>query len=110
MDETRVVTFARVADLEFDTRVHCLEVVDGLEQGRTITLKGNGATLGRSPPADIVLNDFEVSRSHCRFMIVNGTLRMADLNSTNGTFLDGIRVSGMCRCQSVRSCVWGAKR
>jgi serine phosphatase RsbU (regulator of sigma subunit) len=68
--------------------------VDGLEQGRTIILQENGSTLGRSPPADIVLNDSEVSRSHCRFKVVNGTLRMADLNSTNGTFLDGIRVTG----------------
>lgn len=94
MDETRVVTFARVADFGLDVRVHCLEVVDGQEQGRTIILKENGATLGRSPPADIVLSDSEVSRSHCRFTVVDGVLRMADLNSTNGTFLDGIRVSG----------------
>ena len=42
MDETRVVTFARVADFELDARVHCLEVVDGLEQGRTIVIKENG--------------------------------------------------------------------
>ena len=94
MDETRVVTFARAADFALDVRVHCLEVVDGLEQGRVIILKDNGGTLGRSPPADIVLNDSEVSRSHCRFTIVSGALRMADLNSTNGTFVNGHQVTG----------------
>ena len=50
--------------------------------------------MGRSPPADIVLNDLKSPVRIADSMIVNGALLMADLNSTNGTFLDGIRVSG----------------
>jgi serine phosphatase RsbU (regulator of sigma subunit) len=94
MDETQIVTFARAADFGLDTRLHCLEVLDGHEQGRIIILKASGATLGRSPPADIVLNDSEISRSHCRFTVADGGLRMTDLNSTNGTYMDGARVKG----------------
>ena len=95
MDETQIVTFASSAEFGLDARIHCLEVVDGPEQGRTVLLKESGTTiLGRSPPADIVLNDSEVSRAHCRFAVVDGGLEMTDLNSTNGTFLDGVRVKG----------------
>jgi len=94
MDETQIVTFASAAEFGLDTRIHCLEVVDGQDRGRTILLKESGTTLGRSPPADIVLNDSEVSRSHCRFSFQDGSLQMTDLNSTNGTFLDGVRVIG----------------
>jgi len=95
MDETQIVTFASSAEFGSDVRIHGLEVIDGKEQGRTILLlKESGTTLGRSPPADIVLNDSQVSRLHCRFAIVDGGLEMTDLNSTNGSFLDGVRVKG----------------
>ena len=94
MDETQVVTFAKAAEFGLDARVHCLEVVDGQDQGRTHIITERGTVFGRSPPADIVLNDSEVSRAHCRFMVGNGGLLLADLNSTNGTFLDGTRVRG----------------
>jgi serine phosphatase RsbU (regulator of sigma subunit) len=94
MDETQIVTFARAADFGLDARLHCLEVLDGQEQGRTIILNERGLVLGRSPPAEIVLNDSEISRAHCRFVVVDGDLMMTDLNSTNGTVLDGARVKG----------------
>jgi serine phosphatase RsbU (regulator of sigma subunit) len=94
MDETQVVTFAKAAEFGMDARVHCLDVVDGQDQGRTHIITERGTVFGRSPPADIVLNDSEVSRAHCRFMVGNGGLLLADLNSTNGTFLDGERVRG----------------
>jgi serine phosphatase RsbU (regulator of sigma subunit) len=94
MEETQVVTFAGTAAIGLDDRVHCLEVTDGQDQGRSVIIRDSGTIFGRSPPADIVLNDSEVSRSHCRFSVVGGGLMMTDLNSTNGTFLDGQRVKG----------------
>jgi serine phosphatase RsbU (regulator of sigma subunit) len=94
MDETQVVTFARQADFELETRIHCLETVEGIDLGRIFVLNANGSTVGRSPPAEIVLNDSEVSRAHCRLAATDGTLFITDLNSTNGTFVDGVRVTG----------------
>ena len=46
------------------------------------------------PPADIVLPDSEVSRSHCFIALERGELVVSDLRSTNGTFVDGQRVDG----------------
>ena len=48
-----------------------------------------GLRIGRAPPADIVLTDKQVSRSHCLVELADGGLRVSDLNSTNGTFIDG---------------------
>jgi serine phosphatase RsbU (regulator of sigma subunit) len=91
--ETQVVTFARQADVALEQRVHCLELIEGFDFGRIFVVGSQGVTLGRTPPADIVLNDSEVSRAHCRVSVLDGGISVTDLGSTNGTFLDGVRVS-----------------
>ena len=90
--ETQVVTFARHADLALENRAHCLDLIDGSDFGRIFVVGPQGITLGRTPPADIVLDDSEVSRSHCRVTVLNDRMLVTDLGSTNGTFLDGARV------------------
>ncbi len=92
--ETQVVTFARHADVALENRAHCLELIEGFDFGRIFVVGPQGVTLGRSAPADIVLNDSEVSRSHCRVVVSNDTMLVTDLGSTNGTFLDGVRLAG----------------
>jgi pSer/pThr/pTyr-binding forkhead associated (FHA) protein len=48
--------------------------------------------IGRSSEADVVLADPEVSRRHARFETRNGVVFVDDLESSNGTFLNGRRV------------------
>src|SRR5579862_3006167 len=91
--QTRIVTFARHGDVVVDERAHCLDVIEGLEPGHCFLVTARGATIGRTPPADILLADSEVSRSHCRLTLESGILIVTDLNSTNGTFIDGVRIS-----------------
>jgi serine phosphatase RsbU (regulator of sigma subunit) len=95
MDEgqTRVVTFARNADFALERRAHCLELIEGLDTGQRFVVSAPGVSIGRTLPADIVLADSEVSRTHCRLVLENDTLTVTDLNSTNGTFIDGVRIS-----------------
>jgi serine phosphatase RsbU (regulator of sigma subunit) len=90
---TQIVTFARNVDFAMETRAHCLELIEGLDAGRRFIVSAPGASIGRTQPADIVLADSEVSRTHCRLMLENGLLTVTDLNSTNGTFIDGVRIS-----------------
>jgi hypothetical protein len=90
---THIVTFARNADFTMESRVHCLELLEGLDAGRCFIVSAPGASVGRISPADIVLADSEVSRTHCRLALENGILTATDLNSTNGTFVDGVRIS-----------------
>ena len=74
-------------------RVHCLAISEGLDAGRKIILDSTGVTIGRAEPADIVLSDAQISRSHCRIEIDEQRVVVTDLGSTNGTFVQGARVT-----------------
>ena len=57
------------------------------------------ATVGRQPPADLLLDwDDQVSRQHARFEWVDGALDLVDDGlSSNGSFVNGERLSGRRR-------------
>jgi ABC transport system ATP-binding/permease protein len=56
-------------------------------------LPGAVRTLGRAVGADFIVDAALVSRVHCRFTVTaDGGLQVQDLDSTNGTFVNGTRV------------------
>lgn len=65
-----------------------------------LALDWSGATdellVGRHPSCDVVLADPTVSRRHARLRFRDGTWALQDLESTNGTTINGLRVG---RCQ-----------
>jgi pSer/pThr/pTyr-binding forkhead associated (FHA) protein len=71
-----------------------LRTVDDTTAGKTFRiLPGNVKTVGRATGADFVLDAPLVSRVHCRLSaLADGTLEVHDLESTNGTFVNGVRV------------------
>jgi len=56
-------------------------------------LPGSIKTVGRAPRADFVVDAPLVSRLHCRLTLQPGGLLVEDLESTNGTFVNGERVT-----------------
>lgn len=84
---------SRSAEPEPSNEVHCLEIEDGDLAGGFFAVADTGATIGRSAPADIVVPHQSVSRQHCMLGVANDELVVSDLNSTNGTYVDGQRVS-----------------
>ena len=52
-------------------------------------LPGSIKTIGRAPRADFVLDAALVSRLHCRLTAGATELEVVDLESTNGTFVNG---------------------
>jgi pSer/pThr/pTyr-binding forkhead associated (FHA) protein len=56
---------------------------------------GPGAvkTVGRAPRSDFVLDAALVSRLHCRLTATKDQLEVVDLASTNGTYVNGKRVT-----------------
>jgi len=56
---------------------------------------GAGAvkTVGRAPRADFIVDAALVSRLHCRITASADKLEIVDLKSTNGTFVNGKRVT-----------------
>ncbi len=69
-----------------------LRVADGSPETRVVPI-GSGLTIGRATDNDIVLRDERVSRHHGRVTARRGTLVYIDLGSTNGTDVNGARVT-----------------
>ena len=63
--------------------------------GKTFYLDAQEITIGRDAVNMIAINDAEVSRKHARMELRGATYAIQDLGSTNGTFINGTRVSGM---------------
>lgn len=62
--------------------------------GRDVRLTLGENLIGRDPAADICIDAPRVSRRHARVVVENGGVRLDDLGSKNGTFVDGSRVDG----------------
>jgi hypothetical protein len=88
---------------EGGTRVFAVPVVDApavavdiREPGlpaRRVTITGAAVQIGRAPECELVLKDSRVSRRHARLQARGGVLVLTDLGSTNGTRVNGHRVS-----------------
>src|SRR4029077_18700861 len=48
--------------------------------------------IGRSSSADLTLDDTNISRQHARLELKDGSFFLSDLGSSNGTFVNGVRV------------------
>jgi pSer/pThr/pTyr-binding forkhead associated (FHA) protein len=72
-----------------------LEADDEGGAGRVTYRMAPGAikTIGRAARADFVLDAALVSRLHCRLTAAEPGLEVVDLDSTNGTFVNGERVT-----------------
>jgi pSer/pThr/pTyr-binding forkhead associated (FHA) protein len=61
--------------------------------GRRLVVGESGATLGRSRQSDVMVDDPNVSRAHAEVRPHGDSWVLADLGSTNGTRLNGRRVT-----------------
>jgi TIR domain/FHA domain len=83
-----------VADvLPIQREVHCLEIEEGDVAQSLVVVDSSGMKIGRAAPADIVLSHKSISREHCIIGLANDELLVTDLNSTNGSYIDSVRVS-----------------
>ncbi len=69
-----------------------LRTPDGAEPPFTFrVLPGSIKTIGRARRADFIVDAALVSRLHCRLIAGATELEVVDLESTNGTFVNGER-------------------
>jgi len=74
--------------------VHCLQRMDGVVPEARFVVPPTGLKIGRTAPADVIVAGPAVSRSHCIVELAADKLRVTDLNSTNGTYIDNKRIDG----------------
>jgi transcriptional regulator with GAF, ATPase, and Fis domain len=88
-------TVARPVDEGRTARLRKAVVVEGPDAGREFLLEPNSPSrilVGTSEVCDLRLKDPTVSRRHAAFEADGKGYRLADLHSTNGTFVDGVKI------------------
>jgi len=74
-------------------RVPALVIIDGKDKGRTFLLSGKDRfKVGRALTADLKLTDGKISREHCLLETVRDHHIIIDLESSNGTVVNGERI------------------
>jgi serine phosphatase RsbU (regulator of sigma subunit) len=71
-----------------------LITVNGPNTGRRFSLTGDSLIIGRQPDAAIYLEELAVSRQHARIVREQGNFLVEDLGSSNGTWVNGVRIQG----------------
>jgi len=64
-----------------------------ISDGRSVTLGDSPVVIGRLSECDITIEDPNISRRHATVTVLDGTYRITDLGSTNGTKVNGTRIS-----------------
>ena len=92
---TSTTTLPREKLARVETARFALVVQDGADKGSRFEIDGSAPSrilVGTSPACDIRLTDASVSRRHFALEQSSRRLRIADLGSTNGTFVNGVEV------------------
>lgn len=71
-----------------------LVITSGPKAGLELPLTGESLSIGRSSESALVIRDDYTSSHHARLMLRGDSWSIQDLDSTNGTFVDGRRVTG----------------
>ncbi len=69
-----------------------LVVRRGPDLGARFLLDSDVTLAGRHPDADVFLDDVTVSRRHAEFRRIGAGFEVRDLDSLNGTYVDGVRI------------------
>jgi pSer/pThr/pTyr-binding forkhead associated (FHA) protein len=69
-----------------------LEIVSRGEKNKVFELGEGEVIIGRGPECELRLSSKNVSRKHARIAFHNDEYYIGDLGSTNGTYVNGIRV------------------
>lgn len=70
-----------------------LVITKGAKNGLEMPLGDGPLTIGRSNESNLIIRDDYTSTHHARLMLWNGRWVIQDLDSTNGTFVNGTRVT-----------------
>src|SRR3982751_2970499 len=69
-----------------------LVALAGPLRGQIISLTGDGLTIGRGPSNDVHPADLSLSRSHSVLATEQDRVTLTDLDSANGTFVNGVPI------------------
>src|SRR5271166_5315376 len=94
-DAATAIKPPRDSDAELVAQSYVVSVVDGPDTGARIVIEatpGLRVLVGKGPACDLRLGDPLVSRRHASIEVTPTRLRVTDLESTNGTMVNGVPV------------------
>src|SRR3712207_2596763 len=98
--ETRVTKISKLHERAAPDDDCCLVQVHGPDLGKKYVLDSEEFTIGRDQKNNIVVELDNVSRRHAKITTRNGKSVVADLGSTNGTFVSDEEVKGEAQLRS----------
>ncbi|MEO8548528.1 MAG: GGDEF domain-containing protein [Kofleriaceae bacterium] len=72
----------------------CLTILTGTASGQLFKVSKGHLTIGRSPHVELRLDDDGISRNHARIRSETNRAWIEDMESRNGTFVNGERIAG----------------
>jgi diguanylate cyclase (GGDEF)-like protein len=97
-EDTTAAESGRVAAV--DGQRPCLTILTGSSVGQTFHVTKGNALIGRAQEAHLRIVDDGVSRQHARLKFdTGGNLYLCDLDSRNGTFVNGKKIADATRLQ-----------
>ena len=72
---------------------HLLVIQEGPSAGKIYPLEGDEILIGREPDSTLQIDSPGISRRHARLYFQNNQYLLEDLGSSNGTFVNGERIS-----------------
>ncbi len=79
-----------------DERIPCIELVSGARRGERVALEPGVTRIGRESRLELCLDEDGISRRHAEIHVdEHGLATLVDLTSTNGTFVNGAKITRM---------------
>ncbi len=72
-----------------------LLVISGPLQGQEFVITKESFTIGSGKQNDLIIEDSTVSKRHCEISAEENGYRITDLDSTNGTYVQGLRITSV---------------
>lgn len=69
-----------------------IEAINGIHKGKRYKLK-KSTLFGRSEQCDVQLQDDKISRQHARLDIIGGALKITDMGSANGSYINNNKIT-----------------
>lgn len=88
-----VKTNSMAQDLAGRNSNYFLEIIEGPDVGLTFALQKGNVLIGRHAQCDLVIHDLEVSRRHLKITSEENGWLLDDLGSTNGSYVNGQRIT-----------------
>jgi pSer/pThr/pTyr-binding forkhead associated (FHA) protein len=90
---TQLISSMRPGELSLEVTPHKLVQARGPGTPKTLPLGDHEVVLGRSPEADYQIPSPHLSRRHASVRGVGPEYHLKDLESRNGVFLNGVKIS-----------------